>query len=1512
MRKIGHKRRYIKFLSYMIAVLMAFLQPCSALAAEMSQTEDVIQSEETVQPEAGSIDSVKYIVKFEALSEEDAYFSCMYKPMLEELLGVFPETLLIWLDGEEEPVELTVAWECEEDFEAVKQPYYVFYPKWDETLYAVKETSEDSIEIPVITVEVSQTGGILQNPEEAKSSLYLIIQKKAVLASIYLCDEYEVKTEPSLESETVHTVVSGQSVQITDVETDEYGGIWYQVLLYQNGVEYTGYVEKGYLATSDEDFAGWEETYLDLSAAPMVMNLSEGGTDIDEFPASYQNALYALKEKHPEWIFVRMDTGLDWNTAIANELGDKSWISSSKSGSWQNGSAPQRGWSYASEGILKYYMDPRNFLDDAHIFQFEQLIYNSSYHTTDAVEGILAGSFMASAIPDDGRTYAQAFTAIGQELGVSPFHLASRVLQEQGVRGSSALISGTYPGYEGYYNYFNVSASGTGDAETIRRGLAKAKMEGWNTRYSSLYGGAKIIGNQYILWGQDTLYLEKFNVANGKYANYTHQYMQNIEAPYYEASNIYKAYQKAGVLERRFVFKIPVYENMPASACAQPEKTDAITLDKTSVSSLEVDKSITLVPYVNGSKVDHVNDMTFTSSDPAVAVVDAQGKVTALSPGNTTVTCARGGASSANCTVTVVKANPVVATPVLSPVTYREGIRLADVVLPAGWAWVNGDISLSVGTPAYDAVYTPADTTKYNTVTKNISFTVTKAVPVCQVPTGLEVEIGVVLGSIVLPDGFFWESDTETMLTDAGEYTFYVSYNPDENNYYTVNHIPIIVQVKEMVSEPPTGGNGSGNSGGSTGNGGTTSGGGTSGSTGSGTGTGGGSTGSGTGSGTGTGTESGSGGSTGNGTGTGGGSTGSGTGSGAGTGTESGSGGSTGNGTGTGGGSTGSGTGSGAGTGTESGSTGNGTGTGSGSAGSGTGSGTGTGTESGSGGSTGNGTGTGSGTGGSSGGGTSTESSNSGSSGGGTSTESSNSSNSSSSGGGTSTESGNSSASGSSVSSGSTQPPATVGSTAAENISPSAPTGSTTAESAQPEAAGSNGQSGNASLNTTAGNTQSGTQGVTVANENDTYNAEESSSSGEEAENAGQPEDSGYFRPAVTIQMEDTTILTTEKMQMAKEQNFDLLLDMGGAVTWSIDVDSIDESAMAEVDMGVELGTNNVPRELISTILNGNKYLEITLAHQGEFGFEPVLNVALGKEYSGKYANLFYYNPETETLEFICDAIIGPDGVASLRFEHASCYLIVVSDESMSGVSFEDETVNPVTRWIIVSVFVCMLLVIVGYGIFFFMKKRREEEDDEEEDDEDEDECGEGDEIEEEPYEEYEAEEVEEPYEEYEAEEVEEPYEEYEAEEAEEPYEEYEAEEAEEPYEEYEAEEVDELYEEYGKGENEPYQYEAVEKSVRHFQTFDLKSAEADKGRRSENSEQKKMPKRSWNRTDAESENDGYCNEDDWIEDDEWQEPESDAKYSQSVSVDTSTEDEWFDDEENAEDDWIEDDEWVE
>lgn len=864
MRKTWRSPHHIRYFAFAMAAVIGLLPPCAAIAAEENMPEEGTVQEDTDENESISGDGLEgkepitYITAFEPLAEEDALLSCVEKPTLEELAEIFPETLVVWTEGEEESSELAVTWESEEDFEGTKSERYTFYPKWDETLYLIADSAEDEIEIPTVTVEVPVEKGMIPELEKAKNALKEIIENKSILALVYLCNEYEVKSEPSADADTVHTVVSGQSVQITDAELDTSGNVWYQVLFYQNGKEYTGYIERGYLAASDEAFMQWAEEYIELPPAPRMMRARRAAAsypDVEQFPASYQNALYTLKAQHPNWVFVRMDTGIDWNTAISREMGDKSLIPSTSSGSWQNGIYGQ-GWSYASEGILKYYMDPRNFLTDPAVFQFEQLTYNASYHTAEAVQEILKNSFMSSGIPGDSRTYAQAFNAIGQSTGVSPFHLASRVLQEQGTKGTSALISGSYPGYEGYYNYFNVGASGKTDALVIQSGLKKAKEQGWNTRYKSLNGGARVIGANYILKGQDTLYLEKFNVSGGYHANFTHQYMQNIQAPDSEASNIRKAYNNAGALENSFVFKIPVYRNMPASPCTKPNTTDVLTFDKTTVSSLEVGKTVTLTPCVNGSKVDYISNMTFSSDDPSVATVDSAGKVTAVSPGSAVISCTRSGAGSAVCTVTVVKAQPNVSTPTLSPCTYREGLQLSDVSLPDGWTWVKGDTKIEAGTHSYEALYTPADTVKYNTVTRNISFRVNKGIPICVMPEEPRVFAGTTLGEIALPKAFVWESDTEIVLQEPGEYTYYVSYNPDENNYHAVDHIPFIVQVVGESSgsddgDDTPGGTGTG---GNTGSGSSTG-------TGSGSGTG---TGGNTGSGSGTGT----GGNTGNGSGT--------------------------------------------------------------------------------------------------------------------------------------------------------------------------------------------------------------------------------------------------------------------------------------------------------------------------------------------------------------------------------------------------------------------------------------------------------------------------------------------------------------------------------------------------------------------------------------------------------------------------------------------------------------------
>ena len=422
---------------------------------------------------------------------------------------------------------------------------------------------------------------------EARAALQEILAEREVMAVAYLSDTIPVQASASHDAETVVSVPSGQTVFIQDVVIDDNYEAWEYVSFYNRGTEYTGYIPRSNLACSDERFLEWEMNY-GMNPGQAATYALEADTasyaDIAQFPANYQPALQALKEAHPNWTFVAQYTQLDWNTVIANEiingrsLVHKSLADYCKEGAYDNGS-----WFYASEDILKYYMDPRNFLTEDTIFQFEQLTYNESCHTQAAIESFLSNTFMNSSqnAPGTSMTYATIFWAIGAEEGrkVSPFHLAARVLQEQGVNGGSQLISGTYPGYENYYNYFNVGATGTSDQEVIENGLRYAKDKNWNSAYYSILGGADVISANYIRKGQDTLYLQKFNVApDSHYAPYTHQYMQNISAPTSEGKSMKRLYASANALDSTFVFKIPVYNNMPDSACAMPTSSTNVVV----------------------------------------------------------------------------------------------------------------------------------------------------------------------------------------------------------------------------------------------------------------------------------------------------------------------------------------------------------------------------------------------------------------------------------------------------------------------------------------------------------------------------------------------------------------------------------------------------------------------------------------------------------------------------------------------------------------------------------------------------------------------------------------------------------------------------------------------------------------------------------------------------------------------------------------------------------------------
>ena len=755
------------------------------------------------------------ITSIAPLSDEESEFFFDAKPTLEELNASFPKELSVFPDESGSPTLIPVTWECGDDYENTEFDAYEFTPVWDTDAYPLAPSFDAYTNMPSITVYVQQgmSSVRLLDAAKAQDDLASLIAGKDIYALLYLCDTYEAKQKPGKEEAASVNISTGQSVRITGVGEDSFHNIWYQAGIDIGGSSYIGYIERDYLAYADEDLLAWEDRWISGQTYRMDAGTAQAKlpADIAQFPASYQSGLLNLKTAHPNWIFVRMETDLDWKTAVQEEnKNSRSLISSSVTSSWKTADF-DKSWSYPSDGILAYYMDPRNFLSENYIFQFELLSYNDTYHKESAVQSILSGTFMSGAIPGDSKSqsYAQAFCNIARQLGVSPFHLASRVRQEQG-SGTSPLISGTHPSYPGVYNYFNIGATGKGSAQVIENGLKKAAEYKWTTRYLSLEGGSNIISKDYIRKGQNTLYLQKFNVSKTSPSGlYQHQYMQNIAAPSSEAVSVKKAYATAGSINNPFVFRIPVYKNMPSSACPQPAAVKDITLSKTSL-SLKAGESAVLTASIDGKPIDAPaagSSLTFTSSNPKVASVAADGTVTAISAGTADISCSLSGDSkaggTASCTVTVSKTDPAYTLPALNAVTYAPNQTLANIKLPSGWTWDNPSIVPTVSNQGYPATFTPSDTGKYNTVKKNLSLTVNKGVPIYTVPSGLKASVGNTLSSIKLPAGFAWEKP-DTVLEKEGTVSYHASYNPDPANYQTAANIAVAVSVTPKASSACT------------------------------------------------------------------------------------------------------------------------------------------------------------------------------------------------------------------------------------------------------------------------------------------------------------------------------------------------------------------------------------------------------------------------------------------------------------------------------------------------------------------------------------------------------------------------------------------------------------------------------------------------------------------------------------------------------------------------------------
>lgn len=412
----------------------------------------------------------------------------------------------------------------------------------------------------------------------------------------------------ALKNDTGGTI-SLSSPEAVEVVGEE--GNYYKIKFMYTGFIYAGYIHKNNITVSTYTTDDAYEQYL----------INSG------FPSDYASKLAVLHAIHPNWNFTPSFTGgvvggLDFGTVIRGEAsvvsrnvinGSNTSLRSTADGAYKNGEwipLAGNGWYAASEQTISFYMDPRNFLDESHIFMFENLGYNAVTQTNEAVTKVLSGTFMmnpfdcfevSNQCSPGTHTFVDTFMTAGINRKVSPVHLASRVKQEQGTTGSVLSLGRGYNNqFIGYYNFFNIGASGKTDVDVIINGLTYAQNRNWNNQHISIYDGSSLIASNYVGRGQSTGYYQKFNtIAKPFYGN---QYMQNVRAPYSEAYSTYTSYYRnhANLEEwdkEVYDFLIPVYANMGSMTTLDTSQNGDSTLKSLIVEGCDLNPSFQSSAY---------------------------------------------------------------------------------------------------------------------------------------------------------------------------------------------------------------------------------------------------------------------------------------------------------------------------------------------------------------------------------------------------------------------------------------------------------------------------------------------------------------------------------------------------------------------------------------------------------------------------------------------------------------------------------------------------------------------------------------------------------------------------------------------------------------------------------------------------------------------------------------------------------------------------------------------------
>ena len=315
-----------------------------------------------------------------------------------------------------------------------------------------------------------------------------------------------------------------------------------------------------------------------------------------EYPG-IKSMIQNLKNQYPNWNFKILYTDLEWSSVISGEYqghGSSPKNLVQKSANYQGewicpicGDRPYDNgtWRCASEQAIAYMMDPRNSLNPSDIFQFEELTNPGC--DMASLQSMTEGTFL--------KGHEQGILDTANNYNVNAYYIVARIIQAQ-TATAPALVSGDSPSH----NAFNIGASGNTTADIIANGLAYAQKKGWTTLEASISGGISFVADNYIKQGQNTLYLQKFNVTTNSGGPYNHQYQQNIMAAQSEGNTLRRTYADINSTSSSHTFIIPVYKNMPSEPAARPNASSDATVSSDLV-RVNVEQSLRIRNAPNGN-----------------------------------------------------------------------------------------------------------------------------------------------------------------------------------------------------------------------------------------------------------------------------------------------------------------------------------------------------------------------------------------------------------------------------------------------------------------------------------------------------------------------------------------------------------------------------------------------------------------------------------------------------------------------------------------------------------------------------------------------------------------------------------------------------------------------------------------------------------------------------------------------------------------------------------------------